>query len=52
VLLGCTDGVSGNASAAELWITGTDSAIDADADTEKFVVTIGDDKPSEMVPGP
>jgi hypothetical protein len=52
VLLGCTDGVSGNASAAELWITGTDSAIDADADTEKFVVTLSDDKASELVPGP
>jgi hypothetical protein len=48
VLLGCTDAVSGNASGAELWITTSESALDADANAETVVVTISDDKAAEV----
>jgi hypothetical protein len=43
VVTGCTNGTAGDAAGAELWVTGTDSAADADAANETFTVTIGDD---------
>ena len=52
LVAGCTDGISGNAAGAELWIVGADSSLDADADNEVITVTIGDDDANELVPGP
>jgi hypothetical protein len=46
---GCTDAVAGNAAGAELWVTGADSAADADTLPQPFTVTFSDDFSAEQM---
>jgi hypothetical protein len=46
---GCTDNVAGNAAGAELYVTGADSAADADALPQPFTVTLDDDFSAEQM---
>lgn len=48
VLTGCTNGVAGDAAAAELYIAPSDSDLDVDGDPQPTMVTIGDDDANEV----